>query len=658
MRPRKRLLGLTIALGLVASACTSAVGVPDETLPSGTSRPEMTRTAGALVPFDACDDFLDHVISHALDLVGPYGLEGYQMFPRELMMDEAMMAAAEDGTAGAAAPFSGTNVQVEGVDEPDIVKTDGRRIVIVSEGSLVVVDVTGPEPVEIGRLRLPDSSYQSLFIDGDRALLFGSAWNPGPVPLAAASDGVGIAPVSGSPTVEIIEVDIGGEPEVVRSMSIDGSFISGRMVEGVVRLVSTSGPVGFEWSYPSGSGLRAERKAVEENKEIVRNSTEENWIPYYVVADADGNIVDEGTLFDCDRAARPDEFSGLNMLSVLTIDLSDGLDLVDATGVLANGDTVYSSEDSLYVATQNWQVWSFLAGSESDEPTGPETEIHEFDISNPRVTRYLASGSVEGYLLNQFSMDEYDGVLRVASTTTPSGWGISPDSESRVTVLGRIGDSLESVGMVDGLGKTEQIYSVRFMGDVGYVVTFRQTDPLYTLDLSNPRRPRVAGELKIPGYSAYLHPLEGGLLMGIGQDATEEGRIQGTQVSVFDVSDPSNPTRLDTYTFDGGSNSEVEYDHHAFLYWDGVAVIPIQQYFWDEKSESMFMGAVALHVQDDGDLEEVGEIVHPGGDDVNWDWRAQIRRSLVVGDSVYTVSSKGIMKSSLDTLDEEAWLDF
>jgi uncharacterized secreted protein with C-terminal beta-propeller domain len=659
MRPR-RLLNLTIALGLMASACTAGAGAPNGTLPSGTTRPPVVQTAGALVQFDVCDKFLDYVKSHALDLVGPYGLEGYQVYPwaqRDIMIEE-MVGTTMAATAGAMAPFSGTNVQVEGVDEPDIVKTDGKRIVLVSEGSLIVVDVTGPEPVETGRLRLPDTPYQSLFIDGNRALLFGSAWNQGPIPLAVETDAVGIAPVSGSPTVEIVEVDIGGEPEVVRSMSIDGSFISGRMVDGLVRLVSTSGPVGFEWSYPSGTGLRAEREAIEKNKEIIRNSTEENWIPYYVVTDEDGDIVDEGTLVDCDRAAHPAEFSGLNMLSVLTIDLSEGLDLVDATGVLANGETVYSSSESLYVATQNWQVWTFLAGAEADEPEGPKTEIHQFDISDPRVTHYLASGSVQGYLLNQFSMDEHEGVLRVASTTTPTGWGSSADSESRVTVLSRVGDSLTPIGVVDGLGETEQIYSVRFMGDVGYVVTFRQTDPLYTLDLSNPRRPRVVGEVKIPGYSAYVHPLGGGLLMGVGQDATEEGRIQGTQVSVFDVSDPSDPKRLDTFTLEGGSNSEVEYDHHAFLYWDGVAVIPIQQYWWDEKSESMFTGAVALRVQDGGDLVKLGEIVHPGGDGGAFDWRAQIRRSLVVGDSVYTVSSKGIMKNSLDTLEKEAWLDF
>ena len=661
MRHRARISSLAVGLALTVGACAPGA-VVEGTLATRPTHGQQPVRSVSLAGFDACAEFLDYVKGHALDLVGPYGLEGYSVPPWSTrlgaMLEEEMAVTTMAGSVSGEPDFSTTNVQVDGVDEPDLVKTDGNRIVVVSDGDLIVVDVSGPEPVETGRLPLGDASYQSLFLSGDRALLFGSSWNPGPVPLGVESDVATFAPVSSSPTLQILEVELRGEPRVVRTMSVDGSFISGRMVDGVVRLVSTSGPVGFEWSYPSGTGLRAERKAIEENKEIVRKSTRDNWIPYYVVADGEGNVVDEGILFDCDRAAHPDEFSGLNMLSIITIDLSNGLDVVDATGVLANGETVYASEDSLYVATQNWQTWRFLGGMVADEPDGPETEIHKFDISNPRVTTYSASGSVSGYLLNQFAMDENDGYLRVASTTTPTGWGGSPDSSSRVTIFDQVGERLLSVGMVDGLGKTEQIYSVRFMGDVGYVVTFRQTDPLYVIDLSDPRAPEMVGELKIPGYSAYLHPLGDGLLMGVGQDATDGGRVEGTQVSIFDVSDPSDPRRVDTFTLDRGSNSEIEYDHHAFLYWDGLAVIPVQQYWWDEKSDSVFMGAIGLRVDENGTLTKVGDVVHPGGKDRNWDGRAQIRRSLVVGDSIYTVSSKGMMKNDLGTLAQEAWLDF
>jgi uncharacterized secreted protein with C-terminal beta-propeller domain len=249
-------------------------------------------------------------------------------------------------------------------------------------------------------------------------------------------------------------------------------------------------------------------------------------------------------------------------------------------------------------------------------------------------------------------------MLRVASTTTPTWWGSGPDSESRITVLREVAEGLVRVGMVDGLGETEQIYSVRFMGDTAYVVTFRQTDPLYTVDLSDPRRPQVLGELKIPGYSAYLHPVGENLLLGIGQDANDDGQVKGTQVSTFDVSDLADPTRVDTHTLSEGSSSQVEYDHHAFLYWDGLAVIPVQQWSWDGKTEDVFMGAIGLRVGDDGTLTEVSRLVHPGGEGKTWDGRAQILRSMVVDGSVYTISGNGIMKSALDDLAEQSWLDF
>ncbi|MDX1469177.1 MAG: beta-propeller domain-containing protein [Acidimicrobiia bacterium] len=659
------------ALAMLFAACDT------DSTPGTTLRPESTTTtrpgstlraepwaSGAehlLVRFEHCDPFLDYVIPHALELVGPYGLESPWYGPWWGARSGLDMAF-EEVSAALAAPagdggFSGTNVQVAGVDEPDMVKTDGERIVALTEGVLVVIDVTGDEPVVESRLHIGNLGIQSIFLSGDTVLMFGSAWGH-PVPMPAVESDSDIAPIFQTPTMQVIEVDISGEAEIVRTLTVDGQFVSGRMVGDSIRLVLASGPVGFQWSFPEGSGLKAEREAIERNKEIIRNSTADNWIPYYLVTDAEGDMVDEGILFDCSRAAHPEEFSGLNMLSVVTIDIAAGLDVVDSTGVLANGDTVYASKDNLYVATQNWNAWRWGRQADGAEPEQVTTDIHKFDISGPSRTAYLGSGRISGYLLNQFAMDEHEGRLRVASTSQPVWWGDGGESESMITVLEQRGAKLGQVGFVDGLGKTEQIYSVRFMGDVGYVVTFRQTDPLYTVDLSDPTKPEVVGELKIPGYSAYLHPLGDGLLLGVGQDATDTGRVQGTQISVFDVSDPSDPTRIDKVTLAEGSNSEAEYDHHAFLYWEptGLVMIPIQQYWWDSEKESAFIGALALEVDSEGDLRELRRVSHPSTDE--WDWRGQIRRSVVIGDSVYTISSKGIMKSSLSDLSEQAFTGF
>jgi len=671
MRSQKsKLIGTVIGLGLIASACTANGSITTTVTEGSTSgtgstpRPPVGLLAThSLVPFDACESFLEYVTTQAVDMVGPYGLEDHFFgqpwfgFDDGRALEEFAALSTVEGDGASTPAFSGTNVQVLGVDEPDIVKTDGERIIVLSEGTLIVADITGGEPRIEGRLQIGTLSVQSLFLSGDTVLMFGSAWNSFQ-PLVESDD---FAPSYQTPSVQLVEVDISGDPEVVRTMSIDGQFVSGRMIDETVRLVLRSGPVGFEWSYPSGSGLRAERKAIEENREIILNSEPDNWIPYYIVTDADGDVTDEGALFDCNRASHPEEFSGLNMLSVMTIDLGDGLDLTDSMGVLATGDTVYASADSLYVATQNWNTWLWAQQGGGDrEPESVTSDIHKFDISNARVTRYEASGVVEGYLLNQFAMDEHEGRLRVASTTQPNWWGTGFESESLVTVLEQEGGELNQVGVVDGLGKTEQIYSVRFVGDMAYVITFRQTDPLYTVDLSDPTKPEVVGELKILGYSAYLHPVANGLLMGIGQDATEQGRVQGTQVSIFDVSDPADPKRVDQITLSKGSNSEVEYDHHAFLYWQptGLAMVPVQQWWYDDNSESAFFGAVGFEVDDHGHLHEVQRVSHPGGDREQWDWRARIVRSVVVGDNVYTISAKGIMKSELDGLDELEWLGF
>ncbi len=202
----------------------------------------------------------------------------------------------------------------------------------------------------------------------------------------------------------------------------------------------------------------------------------------------------------------------------------------------------------------------------------PPTLIHKFSLGANGTASYEASGEVPGQLLNQFSMSEYEGDLRVATTTT--SWDGTTPSTSAVRVLRPAGNELTQIGIVDGLGTTEQIYAVRFLGTQAYVVTFRQTDPLYVVDLSDPAAPALSGELKIPGYSSYLHPVGDGLLLGVGQGGTDDGRIQGTQLSLFDVHDPANPVQLSTLAI--GGFSEAEWDHHAFLYWpeDGTIVLP------------------------------------------------------------------------------------
>jgi uncharacterized secreted protein with C-terminal beta-propeller domain len=307
--------------------------------------------------------------------------------------------------------------------------------------------------------------------------------------------------------------------------------------------------------------------------------------------------------------------------------------------------TVYASADALYLASQSWFAIP-LAGVVRPEPTGMTTEIDKFDTSQPDTTSYEASGSVSGFLLNQWSLSEYKGNLRVASTDLPSWWSSSPRqaSETAVHVLAQRDRKLVEVGRVGGLGHGENVYAVRFTGATGFVVTFRQIDPLYTLDLSDPTDPTLLGTLELQGYSAYLHPVGNDRLLGVGQDATDQGRVLGTQLSLFDISDLRKPGRLDAAPLGPGS-SEVEYDPHAFLYWPakGLAVLPVQI------ATGPFTGAIAFHVGRTG-VKQLARLANPA--------EAPIRRSLVVGDRLYTMSDGGVQAVNLDTFADIAWIPF
>ncbi len=666
----KRIVTATALAALALSACA----VPARTaMPTTNPKSMATSTtivtthpsaSRALMRFDACDDLLAWTTGHALDRVGPYGLDGYGIYPiyNEMFAGQAEgdVRFAEETTTTAAATDTasnklgviGTNLQEAGIDEPDLVKTDGDRIVAVNGNTLFLITVDGDSLDLRGSINL-DFWTQDLFLDGDRVIAIANGGFE-PMPFLDESvdfDGRLMAPPTSVMTVVEIDISDMDEPELSRTLRIDGRYVSSRMVDGAVRLVVASGPTGFAWAHPEGGGLRAERTAEERNEETITASKVENWLPYFIVTDHEGRdrVAAEGTLLACDRTHRPEEFSGFTTLSLVTLS-ADELDVEDATGLFADGEIVYSSGNATYVATNRWI--DPVVFEEDGQPEGMKTMIHKFDLSE-RSADYRASGTVSGYMLSQWAMSEHDGHLRVASTDTPEWWD-GPDTESMVTVLDTRGDDLIEVGRVDGLGRGERIYSVRFFGDTGYVVTFRQVDPLYVIDLSDPSRPTVRGELKIPGYSAYLHPIGSDALLGVGQDADLDGRVSGLQASLFDVSDPDDPARIDRFTMPGG-HSEVEWDHHAFMHdpSSGLTVFPFER--WSEGDGDVSpTGALVLSVDEQG-IREFGEISH---DQKGSNWWMPIRRALMIDGALITVSDAGIMVSdprSLKTLD---WVDF
>ncbi len=652
----------TTATSAVATTTTSTVNQPTSTTRVGTpttgSGAAPTLLAVGLRNFPNCDDLLDYYIENALEQVGPYGLGGDQVV-REVMEEMAMAA---DSMTAAALPsqsgssFSGTNVQVAGVDEADLVKTDGRYIysLLDSTTRLRIVEVSGSGVIVLSSL---DVGFQprEMLLHEDMLLLVATEWRVGSV-------------------TRIAQVDISDRqsPEVVADLSVDGLYNGARLSDGTARLVITSQPVGMEWEHPRGSGLRAEQDAIEANRELIRNSTLDNWLPAYVLEDPEGGAAEWGQLVDCSNVLAPGVFSGLNSLSIVTFDLSVGITEWASAGVVAQGDIIYATADSVYVSTSRWIDWRTLSDDDvRAESLGYTTLIHKFDTARSGRPVYEASGEVAGFLLNQFSMDEYQGDLRVAATTSPPWWW-SDDSESHVTVLRPDGALLSEVGSAWGLGEGERIFAVRFMGPDAYLVTFRQVDPLYALDLSDPLNPKVLGQLKIPGFSSYLHPVGEGLLLGVGQDADEEGRTEGVQLSLFDVSDPTDPRRVaqlrpiedDDWKPDH-SWSPVQNDHRAFTFFDGLALVPYEAYRWDDEEEEMSdAGVIAVEV-DGADLV-LEDLLRPIADgpvgrrspDGNRVQRAVPQRVIVIEDRIYSITRVGIAVHQMGTWERVAFVEY
>jgi hypothetical protein len=651
-----------------------------------------------LTSFAACPSLLRHFKTEALKIVTPYGLPSNVVGVGE---SRRMMAATAGGAAGAgtgaagqakdsaaavpssASPdgsFSTTNIQEAGVDEPDVVKSNGKIMVTVARNRLQVLDIAGASPKLVGGLNLgPNDSFgQELLLSGERLIAIGGGGYSGVSSGAMASD----APVAsgkmiggrfGAQTmVRIIDLTKPSAPHVVSTLTMEGSYISARLANGVVRLVMQSGGGGPRMAQPDyGTGDQPkqpdEAALLEANKAAIRNSKVTDWLPTYTL-ERDGQKPVTAPLAPCSAVLRPQKFSGLGAVSVLTVDPADPQPAHPAC-VLGAGGTVYASAANLYVATQEWQNFALVSGGDGpgiSQPTqAPPTDLHMFSITGREPAEYVASGQVPGRVLNQFSMSELDGRLRVAVTTSQFDTGPSNgapfngvQTDNGVYVMQPIEGRLLPVGKITGLGhERETIQSVRFIGTRAYVVTFRQTDPLYVLDFSDPAHPVAKGELQMPGMSSYLHPLSETVLIGVGRGPDEQGG-QGLQLSLFNVADPSHPVRIANQVF-ATMNSEAEHDHHAFTWWaaTGQLILPFQS--WSPQSGSERTGALVLHVDPKtgfGPVKEISQADHFQGDAKSW--LASVRRSMVSDGRLLTLSEGGLRTSDLASLNELAWAAF
>ena len=627
--------------------------------PPGVQRVSQGRGVPFLARFDNCDGFLSAVKHEALSEVTAYGLPGgagsalgYAM--RGNMpgaMAAGAVAASGSGTsaggagsAPAPAPaaadgFSTTNNQEEGVDEPDLTKTDGHLLVLVRHDPLgiEVMRVDGDAPSRLGFLALDRLSWDAqLLLAGSLVVAIGPS---------AAGDRSG-RPVTLATVVSIADPS---HPRFVRTFRVPGTEVDARLIAGRVVLVVQRYPE-LDFRPPANEGVGA--GAAAHNRDVVASSRVTDWLPPVTTWPSRRSFAPA-----CDAAWHGSTPQGVGTVAVVSIDPGRE-DAVGQTTVVGNAGTVYASTTGLFLATPDWRrptrgpvpVDGFGGVLESTT-----TRIHAFDLHSPAAPRYVGSGTVAGQIVDQYSLSEYDGDLRVATTVGTAipapGEGAAPKvlSDSRVTVLRPQAGALVQVGQVRGLGRGERIYGVRFLGDVGYVVTFRSIDPLYVLDLSDARHPREVSHLEVTGYSAYLHPLGDGLLFGLGRRVNHRAAPIGEQLSVFDVSSPAHPA-LRSRAYVNGASSPAEDDHHAFLWWakDRLVVVPMTS--WDVGGTRV----AVYHVDRAGQISRVGDVTQP---QPSRDYYG-VERSIVIGGVLYVVSDAGVLASDLHSLKRVAWVPF
>ena len=651
---RASLTAFSLVAGLALAGCNTNV-LPDP------GDPELRR-------FADCGELRDY----ATDVVTESLLDaqyGYGWWRGDLD------AGAEDGPAadggGGPTDFTTTNVQEEGVDEIDIVKTDGNFIYVAQDRALHIVKSWPVADSELLSTVELSGWVQGLFLKGDKVVVFHYRnWDDD---------------MSYGSRVSVFDVSDRTKPVLERQIDIEGWMADGRMIDGDVYFVVNHylelPPEAWELldgrlPLPEVDWERADREGFDayldrlrddarrilrpEVQRLTRDLDLDAFLPSW--RDGDGSAAGERELMhECSDIYRPKGIAQHGALSVVNLDLDDGG--LSATALLSTGWQIYASRDNLYVAQNSHWWWGW--GSRD-----LETHIHKFALSADAEPRYIASGAVAGYAYDQFAFSEHEGYLRVATSEMDWWWGWGGEERdepgNNVYVLEDDGaGNLDVVGHVGEIAPGERIYATRFMGERAYMVTFIQVDPLFTLDLSNPRDPKVVGELKIPGFSSYLHPMADGYLLAVGMDGEDDGTINGLAFSVFDVRDPKDPQRAHYLTLDGSewSWSEALWDHHAFTYHRNVLSVPMYEWY-RAREDSWFSGVVSVKATP-AELSLIGRVDHRDmvrDSECLWArwydyeasscyddyWYASVRRSVYIEDNLFSLSNYGLKVTDLE----------
>ncbi|MBD8070533.1 beta-propeller domain-containing protein [Bacillus sp. PS06] len=550
------------------------------------------------------------------------------------------MAESSAGSAGsnnaADMSYSETNIQVDGVDEADSVKTDGEYIYQVQDGKVLITKALPASDMKLAGTILYKESFSpsQLFLFEDQLVVIGYGYEErADVKKQSTGNGeIGILPSFHSTRALVYDISNKKEPKQIREVEIEGNYITSRRIGEYIYLVSNH--------YPDIWTLEEEG-----NMELR---------PRY----SDTASSEEEKLIDYKDIQYFPNSNETNYTMIAAFNLNEPEKETTFTTYLGSGDQIYMSKDNLYLAVSDYSTFVSLR---MDQGYSPDTNIYKFSIDKEKV-EFRSSTEVSGTILNQFSMDEHDGNFRVV-TTKGDTWNEERPSSNNLYIYD---ENLKQIGQLENLARGERIYSARFMGERIYIVTFKQVDPLFVIDASNPTKPSVLGELKIPGFSSYLHPYDENHLIGFGHDTKvvpskqsgEEPLVftQGVKISLFDVSDVSNPKEKFNEIIGGrGTYSPIEFDHKSLLFHKtkGMFAFPVSVYYdvegntYEQRFE--FQGAYVYNLDLNKGFNLQSKITHMEGEHFYEEWESTIFRTVYIGDHLYALSPSKITAHQMDS---------
>lgn len=555
--------------------------------------------------------------------------------------EKASMDSAESSNAVGGGDHSSTNNQVEGVDESDMVKTDGEYIYSIFAGTSVkVVDIRNPQKMKVAAEIKPGDDYypSQLFLHDDLLIVLGEKMQRYPdTDKSNAMDKM--MPMNSLTTVRLYNIEMPEKPVFIREIGVEGYMKSARKTGGMLYLVTNVFPNFWAMEEIEGDALRP--------RILDSNEKEEKFMEFKDISILPGAVDPSYSVI-----------ASIDLTTPKTAELK-------TKGFLGSSDQMYMTKDHLYLTALKYEKSTNSRGAEIMiwNPGKADTEIFKFKLDGTNVDFYQ-SAELSGTILNQFSMDEYKGNFRVVMTEG-NMWDDKNPSKNHLYILN---EKMEMTGSVKGLAKGERIYSARFMGDKAYMVTFRETDPLFVIDVADPAKPKVLGELKIPGFSNYLHPLDENHLIGFGYDTVAQKNpsggeplilTKGMKISLFDVTDFHNPKEKYTEIIGGrGTYSPLQYDHKALFQHKkrnlfGFPVSMYEEGAKDFEVDYKGSGALIYEITPDSGIVLKGDLVQKKASGEQYEeWEKQIQRLLYSGDSVFTLSMDEVKSYKLDSFKE------